>query len=487
MGNSLPIGFTKNPLKFAPSLQKMLNHKQHTIKKSVTLSGVGLHTGVQTTMTFLPAKANHGIKFQRIDLPGRPIIDADCDNVVDVSRGTTIEQSGAKISTIEHTLAALVGLELDNVLIEVDGPEAPIMDGSSLPFVQVLKEAGAEEQNALRDYYEVQDSLFYRDASRNVEIAALPLDDYRVTVMIDYNSPVLGSQHASITNIRQFEKEIASCRTFCFLHELEMLYKNNLIRGGDLNNAIVIVDRVVEEHELAHIAKMLNKPKVEVKKEGILNNIELRYNNEPARHKLLDIIGDLALAGRPLKAQILAARPGHAANVAFAKKLKKAMAESDKKGIPRYNPSLPPVMDIKQIVKFLPHRYPFLLIDKIIYLDRESVAGIKNVTMNEPFFQGHFPGNPVMPGVLIIEAMAQIGGILVLNTVPDPENYITLFLGIDEVRFRRIVQPGDTLVIQCDLLAPIKRGIAKMYGRAFVGNTLVCEGTMTASIVRKEA
>jgi UDP-3-O-[3-hydroxymyristoyl] N-acetylglucosamine deacetylase/3-hydroxyacyl-[acyl-carrier-protein] dehydratase len=465
----------------------MLNHKQHTIKKSVTLSGVGLHTGVQTTMTFLPAKPNHGIKFQRIDLPGAPIIDADCDNVVDVSRGTTIEQSGARISTIEHTLAALVGLELDNVLIEVDGPEAPIMDGSSLPFVQILKDAGAEEQNALRDFYEVQDSIFYRETSRNVEIAALPLDDYRVTVMIDYNSPVLGSQHASITNIRQFEKEIASCRTFCFLHELEMLYKNNLIRGGDLNNAIVIVDRVVEEYELENIAKMLNKPKVEVKKEGILNNIELRYNNEPARHKLLDIIGDLALAGRPLKAQILAARPGHAANVAFAKKLKKAMAEADKKGIPRYNPALPPVMDIKQITKFLPHRYPFLLIDKIIYLDRETVAGVKNVSMNEPFFQGHFPGNPVMPGVLIVEAMAQIGGILVLNTVPDPENYITLFLGINEVRFRKIVAPGDTLIIQCDLLAPIKRGIAKMYGRAYVGNTLVCEGTMTASIVRKDS
>ena len=465
----------------------MLNHKQHTITKSVTLSGVGLHTGVQTTMTFLPAKQNHGIKFQRIDLPGSPIIDADCDNVVDVSRGTTIEQSGARISTIEHTLAALVGLELDNVLIEVDGPEAPIMDGSSLPFVQVLKEAGAEEQNALRDFYEVQDSIFYRETSRNVEIAALPLDDYRVTVMIDYNSPVLGSQHASITNIRQFEKEIASCRTFCFLHELEMLYKNNLIRGGDLNNAIVIVDRVVEEYELEHIAKMLNKPKVEVKKEGILNNIELRYNNEPARHKLLDIIGDLALAGRPLKAQILAARPGHAANVAFAKKLKKAMAESDKKGIPRYNPSLPPVMDIKQITKFLPHRYPFLLIDKIIYLDRETVSGVKNVSMNEPFFQGHFPGNPVMPGVLIVEAMAQIGGILVLNTVPDPENYLTLFLGINDVRFRKIVSPGDSLVMQCDLLAPIKRGIAKMYGRAYVGNTLVCEGTMTASIVRKDS
>jgi UDP-3-O-[3-hydroxymyristoyl] N-acetylglucosamine deacetylase/3-hydroxyacyl-[acyl-carrier-protein] dehydratase len=464
----------------------MLNHKQQTIQKSVTISGVGLHTGVQATMTFLPAKSNHGIKFQRIDLPGSPIIEADCDRVVDVSRGTTIEQSGARISTIEHTLAALVGLEIDNVLIQIDGPEAPIMDGSSIEFVNALKEVGTEEQNALRDFFEVQDSIFYREAARNVEIAALPLDDYRVTVMVDYNSPVLGSQHASITSIQQFEKEIASCRTFCFLHELEMLYKNNLIRGGDLNNAIVIVDRVVEPHELDNIARMLNKPKVEVKKEGILNNIELRYNNEPARHKLLDIIGDLALAGRPLKAQILAARPGHAANVAFAKKLKKSMAEADKKGVPKYNPSLPPVMDINKITSTLPHRYPFLLIDKIIYLDKERVIGVKNVTMNENYFQGHFPRNPVMPGVLQVEAMAQIGGILVLNTVPDPENYWTYFLGIDEFRFRKMVLPGDTLVIQCDLLAPIRRGIAKMTGRAYVGNTLVCEGTMTASIVRKD-
>lgn len=465
----------------------MLNHKQRTIKKSVTISGVGLHTGVQTKVTFVPAKPNHGIKFQRVDLPGSPIIDADCDRVVDVSRGTTIEQSGARVSTIEHTLAALVGLQIDNVLIQIDGPEAPIMDGSSIQFVQVLKEADTEEQNALRNFFEVQDSIFYRESARHVEIAALPLDDYRVTVMIDYNSPVLGSQHASITNIQQFEKEIASCRTFCFLHELEMLYKNNLIKGGDLNNAIVIVDRVVDPSELDNIARMLNKPTVEVKKEGILNNVELRYNNEPARHKLLDIIGDLALAGRPLKAQILAARPGHAANVAFAKKLKKAMAKSDKKGVPRYNPSLPPVMDINKITQTLPHRYPFLLIDKIIYLDKETVAGVKNVTMNEHFFAGHFPGNPVMPGVLQVEAMAQIGGILVLNTVPDPENYWTYFLGIDDFRFRKMVLPGDTLVIQCDLLAPIKRGIAKMYGRGFVGNTLVCEGTMTASIVRKDS
>ena len=465
----------------------MLHTKQHTIEKTVTVSGVGLHTGVQANMTFLPAPANHGIKFQRIDLEGSPTVDADADNVVDLSRGTTIEQNGARVNTVEHTLAALVGLQIDNVLIQLDGPEPPIMDGSSQQFIEALQTCGLEEQSALRNFFQPQQGIFYQETDRDVEIAALPLDDYRLTVMVDYNSPVLGSQHASLNDIEQFSKEIASCRTFCFLHELEMLYKHGLIRGGDLNNAIVIVDRVVEDSELDYLASLFNKPKVEVKKEGILNNIDLRYKNEPARHKLLDLVGDLALVGRPLKAQILAARPGHAANVGFAKKIKKAMKKNQtEQKIPVYDPKVPAIFDINRISEILPHRYPFQMIDKIIQLDETVVTSVKNVTVNEPYFAGHFPNNPVMPGVLQVEALAQTGGILAINNLGINEKWWTYFISVDQCRFRKMVIPGDTLVMRCELLEPIRRGIVKMKGQAFVGNDLACEAIMSARVIKQE-
>ncbi|MBL7914017.1 MAG: bifunctional UDP-3-O-[3-hydroxymyristoyl] N-acetylglucosamine deacetylase/3-hydroxyacyl-ACP dehydratase [Bacteroidia bacterium] len=460
--------------------------KQTTIKNPVTVSGVGLHTGALVNLTFKPAPANHGFKFKRIDLDGQPVIDADVDNVVDTSRGTTLSQNGAKISTTEHALAALVGTEIDNIMIEVDGPEVPIMDGSSRPYIDAILKAGIEEQNAERIYFELKDNLTFEEPSRKVEMLAVPSADYRITVMVDYNSPVLGTQHAQMHLISEFQEEIAPCRTFCFLHELEMLVKHNLIKGGDLNNAIVVVDRPVSQQKLDELATLFNKPHVEIKEKGILNNVQLHFQNEPARHKLLDIVGDLALIGMPIKAHILAARPGHAANVEFAKKIKQLIKnEKSKTTVPVFDLYGTPVCDINKIAKNLPHRYPFLLIDKIIELTDNRVVGVKNVTMNEWFFQGHFPDNPVMPGVLMIEAMAQTGGILVLHSVPDPENYWTYFLRIDQARFKQKVGPGDTLVFDLELISPIRRGICHMAGKAYVGDKIVMEAEMMAQIVKK--
>ena len=463
-----------------------MNIKQRTLKSEFTLSGVGLHTGEAVNITFKPAPENHGFKFSRVDLPGNPVVDADVDNVTDTSRGTTITQNGASVSTVEHVLAALVGAEIDNVMMELDGPEIPIMDGSSIEFIEAIEKVGCLEQGADREYYTIPSNIHYSEPERRVEMVAMPLDDYRFTCMIDYNSPILGSQHAAITNLSEFKKEIASCRTFCFLHELEMLLEHNLIKGGDLNNAIVVVDKEVSREELDRLAKLFNKEDIDVAREGILNNIQLRHQNEPARHKLLDMIGDLALVGVPLKGHIMAARPGHAANVAFAKKIKAQIKkERSKKTTPKYNLNAELVYDTTQIMNILPHRPPFLLVDKILELSKNHVVGVKNVTMNEPFFEGHFPGTPVMPGVLQIEAMAQTGGILVLNTVDDPENYLTYFLKIEQARFKEKVLPGDTLVFRCDLITPIRRGIAQMKCIGMVGDKVVVEAELMAQISKK--
>lgn len=457
--------------------------KQRTIKNVVTISGVGLHTGKQVNLTFRPAPENHGYKFQRVDLPGNPIIDADVDNVVDTSRGTTLEQNGARIHTTEHVLAALVGMEIDNVLMEMDGPEMPIMDGSSMPFIKNLEEAGAVEQNAERIYFELTENLTYEDSIKKVEMLAVPQDEYRATVMVDYNSEVLGTQHASMYHIGEFKSEIAMCRTFVFLHELEALLANNLIKGGDLNNAIVLVDREVSKEQIAHLQKIFHREDVKIKGKGILNNTVLHFFNEPARHKLLDIVGDLALIGTPLKMHVLAARPGHAGNIAFAKKIKE-LIKSKKKDTKIFDLTKEPVLNIYDIQKILPHRQPMLLIDKIMELTKDSVVGVKNVTMNEEFFKGHFPENPIFPGVLMIEAMAQTGGILVLKTVPDPENYLTYFMKIDGVKFKQKVIPGDTIVFDLKLLTPIRRGICHMKGIAYVNNKAVMEAEMMAQIVK---
>ena len=462
-----------------------MSEKQRTLKKAFSLSGVGLHTGETVEVTIEPAPDNHGYKFQRIDIEGEPIIPADADLVVDTQRGTTLEKNGVKVCTTEHLLAALFGLQVDNALIKLDALEVPILDGSALLFVNEIEKVGVVEQNADREYFEFTENQPFEDLEKGIEILAIPYDDFRVTVMVDYDSIALGTQHASMYNLGEFKEQISPCRTFVFLRELEGLAKAGLIKGGDIDNAIVLVEREeVAQEELDELARLLGKEHLDIQIKGnTLNNCELKYINEPARHKLLDIIGDLALVGKPIKGHILAARPGHSGNISFAKIIKEIMKKQNKQG-KKFDLTKKPVYDINDIEKMLPHRYPFLLVDKVMEITDDTIIGVKNVTMNEPQFTGHFPGNPVMPGVLQIEAMAQTGGIFSLSKVEDPHLYSTYFMKIDNVKFKKKVIPGDTIVFELKLISPIRRGLVHMGGKGYVNGEVCIEADMLAQVVK---
>ena len=469
-------------------LASIRSDKQHTLGDSFTIEGIGLHTGEFCKLTLHPAEPGHGYVFQRTDLEGAPKVPADCDLVVETRRGTTLEKNGTRICTTEHILAALYGCGIDNALIELTGQEVPILDGSSWPFIAHIEQVGIVPQEADRKFLELTDTLTHHDGEGVEMLAVPPVDqEFRITVMVDYHSPILGTQHASMYHLGQFVPHISRCRTFVFLKEVKSLLEQGLIKGGDLDNAIVLAERTYDAEELQSIANLAGKDELRVEpgKIGVLNNTALQYENEPARHKLLDIVGDLALTGCFIKGHILAARPGHAGNVAFARQLKRL--REAKNGIPQYDPTETPLFDIHDIERLLPHRYPFLLVDKIIRRSDTGILGLKNVTMNEPFFQGHFPNNPVMPGVLQIEAMAQVGGIFALSGVDNPEQWSTYFMKIDGVKFKQKVLPGDTVVFYLTLVSPIRRGLVNMKGRAYVRGELVSEAEMLAQIVRDRA